>query len=353
MAVNQSHYALVVGIDDYPDFNPLKGAKNDANAFAAWLKDDVTGGGVPQANLELVLSSPSPVQPIQDDIDDALKRLFDSAKAANAQRLYIYFSGHGVSHTAFSTNLCLAKWSKRRTGAALDSMNYLECAKEMGVFKEVILFMDCCRTRTRGRNALHYQFPPISPGDAASSSRTFVGYATEYMLAAHEAAVTEEDELPTDDDVKEVRGHFTRALIEALEGKAAQAGGGVTADALKKYLDARTVEIAQAASHRQKPEVQNGLDTTPQPIFGSALPPAADQAGQSTVRISFGTNRSGDMIFEDGNLQALKQGKADSGPWDISGLRAGNYAIVDVDKNEFLAVRVRGDEQETINVQFD
>ncbi len=356
MPKHQDHYALVVGIDDYPDFNPLKGAKNDAKAFTNWLKNDETGGGIPDANFELVLSSPNPVKPIQDDIDDALKRLFDKAKDANAERLYIYFSGHGVAHTAFSTNLCLAKWSKRRTGAALDSMNYLECTKEMGIFKEIILFMDCCRTRTRGRNALHYTFAPIAPGVNAPNSRTFVGYATEYMLAAHEAAVTDEEILPLDDEdqkAEEVRGHFTRALIEALESKAARPEGGVTAGALKNYLETRTIEIAKSANHNQKPEVQNGLNTSPQPVFGSALPPADDQAGHVSIRISFGPARSGDMAFEGENLSVLKKGKAATGPWIISGLNAGFYAIVDVAKDEFKAVRILGDEQETINVHFD
>lgn len=350
MAVNEDHYALVVGIDDYPEFIALKGAKNDAEAFAGWLLDNGIGGGVAEANLKLVLSSPDPLQPIQDDIDDALKRLFDMAKGNAAKRLYIYFSGHGVAHTAFATNLCLAKWSKRRTGAALDSMNYLECAKEMGVFDEIIMLMDCCRTRTRGRNALNYQFPPISPGEIAT--RTFVGYATEYMLAAHEATVTEDDGL-ADDDAGEVRGHFTRALIEALEGRAAQPGGGVTAGALKKYLDSRTIEIAKAANHRQKPEVQNGLDTVLEPVFGSAMPPAPDQDGGVTVRVCFGPGRAGPMRFEDGGLANLREGPASSGPWDIPGLTRGSYAIVDVEKNEFEGIRITGDEQGVIDVQFD
>ena len=350
MAVNADHYALVVGIDDYPDFNPLNGAKNDANAFAAWLQNDAIGGGVPDDNLELVLSESDPVQPIQDDIDDALKRLFDSAKDNAASRLYIYFSGHGVAHTAFATNLCLAKWSKRRTGAALDSMNYLECAVEMGVFDEIVLFMDCCRTRTRGRNALHYQFPPITPGPIAT--KTFVGYATEYLLAAHEATVIDEDTLP-DDDTDEVRGHFTRALIEALEGHAARPQGGVTASALKKYLDARTVEIASTANHRQRPEIQDGLDSHPEPVFGSAVPIPDDQQNTVTVRILFGQNRVGPMRFEDGNLDSLQEGLGSDGPWQISGLKRGTYAIVDIGTDEYKTVRITGDEQEVVDVQFD
>jgi len=93
------HFALVVGIDHYPRFRSLKGARKDAEDFHAWLIDP-DGGGVPAANVELVLSKEDPVRPIHDDIDDALEKIlfFKARGGGGNKRLYLYFSGHGLGH---------------------------------------------------------------------------------------------------------------------------------------------------------------------------------------------------------------------------------------------------------------
>ena len=62
MAEHPDHYALVVGIDDYPQFRSLQGAKEDARQFAAWLRDTDTGGGLPEQNVKLLLSEPDPAR---------------------------------------------------------------------------------------------------------------------------------------------------------------------------------------------------------------------------------------------------------------------------------------------------
>ena len=58
-------FAVVVGLDDYPNFGsqgrPLKGAIADATRFAKWLKDTNTGGGLPERNCKEVLSTANPL----------------------------------------------------------------------------------------------------------------------------------------------------------------------------------------------------------------------------------------------------------------------------------------------------
>jgi hypothetical protein len=47
MAVNDLHFAVVVGINRYPGIKDLKYARDDAERFRDWLVD-LEGGGVPQ-----------------------------------------------------------------------------------------------------------------------------------------------------------------------------------------------------------------------------------------------------------------------------------------------------------------
>ncbi|MEM7013629.1 MAG: caspase family protein, partial [Verrucomicrobiota bacterium] len=119
MPTNADHFALVVGIDDYPKFKSLAGAKQDAKDFAKWLADDEMGGGVPNDNLKLILSKKNPTRPIHDDIDAALDEIFEATDNIRAERLYFFFAGHGLARSNFGADLCLATWSKRRMGLAL------------------------------------------------------------------------------------------------------------------------------------------------------------------------------------------------------------------------------------------
>ncbi|KAA3624791.1 MAG: hypothetical protein DWQ02_22625, partial [Bacteroidetes bacterium] len=43
MPIQPNDFALVIGIDDYPDFRSLNGAINDAEDFAHWLMDHDSG----------------------------------------------------------------------------------------------------------------------------------------------------------------------------------------------------------------------------------------------------------------------------------------------------------------------
>lgn len=347
MAKQPNHYALVVGIDDYPNFRSLKGAKRDAKDFAEWLVDDVTGGGIPSANLQLVLSKKNPLRPIHEDIDDALDVILDGVDQAPGERLYLYFSGHGLARSNTGTDLCLAKWSTRRKGLALDSEDYLSMLMESGRFREVIMLLDCCRIRKIRKRALPPTNDPAKPDDLAAKSRSFVGHATEFLNAAHEAATANDVVDNANDPI--VRGHFTRALIKALKGEAAEVGGGVRASRLKEYLEINTPEIAKLAKHSQMPEVQNGLPANPDPIFGSATPPA--HPNTVSVKVSFANPQLGQIILEDGNLTAIKQGVSSSGPWSLK-LKRGNYVLRDQNGAAERSIRITGHESGVVNVQF-
>lgn len=338
------HYGLIVGIDHYPNFRSLNGARRDAEDFHRWLIDP-EGGGVPVANVVLVLSKENPARPIHDDIDDALERILLHARGDNDdKRLYLYFSGHGLGRSNLGADLCLAPWSKQRRAMALDSLGYMQLVMGCGHFREVIFLLDCCRVREVRSIALPPTIEMPSPGDGAASCRSFVGYATEFMNAAYEA------EIGQTDGNSDVRGHFTRALMDALRGAAAEPTGGVRASRLKEYLEVHTPLIAKASNHIQKPEVVNGLDTSADPLFGHAKP--QQQMMVFKVNLAFPSFANGEIVVEDGQLRELKRGDASTGPWRIPVTGRTMLMLRYLPTGAQKIVRVEGNEMEELYVEF-
>jgi hypothetical protein len=265
--MNPEHYAVVIGIDNYPQYRPLEGAVADAKDFEKWLCVDADGGGIPVANCKGVYSGAKPLTPLQDQIDEAFVAIFGLVPATKGtRRLYVYFSGHGMAPTNLATHLCLANWSERFPNRALDSEEYLQAVLRLGKFSEVVMLFDCCRVRLVAAHGHPPDFNVPSPGVGAPKSRHFTGFATEFLNSAYEAATAK----PDAGQGPLVRGYFTRALLQALRGNAAQAGGGVPASKLKTYLEENTPKLAKADGYDQTPEIVNGLSGDP--VFGSAEP---------------------------------------------------------------------------------
>src|SRR4051812_4792408 len=81
-------FAVVVGVEGYPHFQPLRGAASDARSFHAWLVA-ADGGGLQPDNAKLILSDLQAQTPVQDEIDQMLVEVLDAAYArGGAHRLY-------------------------------------------------------------------------------------------------------------------------------------------------------------------------------------------------------------------------------------------------------------------------
>ena len=331
MPVCDRDFALVVGINDYPDYRPLQGAIEDARDFHRWLVDTNDGGGIPQAQCKLVVSTPNPVHPIQDDIDDALSELLDAVEQTPGRRFYLYFSGHGLSRSNMGADLCLARWSRRKRNAALDSEEYLKLVADPGRFAEVVFLLDCCRVRlveARGlRSTIHY-----GAGNSGNV-RLFTAYAAEFQNSAFEATVA-----GAGGDEPIVRGHFSRALMAGLRGGAARRDGGVPANDLKTYLEKETPRIAAESKHNQTPVVVNGLSGgADEPVFGAALP-------QSNVVITFTPQRAGHTVTLEGpSLDIVRKGPADAAGWSLT-LDGGLHLLRDEANGNQLEIRFRPEE---------
>lgn len=333
MPQQPTDYALIVGIDDYPNFRSLEGAKNDALAFEEWVLDCDQGGGVPPENCHTVLSQPDPLRPIQDDIDEELEEILSAIKnntPAEVRRFYLYFSGHGLSRDRLGMDLCLGKWSRTHRRQALDANDYHKVVAGWGKFSEIILLYDCCRVRMSNAHGRECGLGSPRPADAAGSDRCFIGYATEFQNLAMEAEVGGADSLGGQESL--IRGHFTSALLAALWGGAARDEGGVPASRLKDYLEAATIEIAERNGHKQTPEVINGFLSNNEPVFGAALPASYN------LEIRFNPARVGEMVLVGPDNQEIKRAPAATGPWRVQ-LSAGLHIIEDTASGDIQPIR--------------
>lgn len=328
-------YAVVVGLNDYPQFGsqgrPLKGAIEDATRFAKWLKDTAVGGGLPEKNCKEVLSTADPLGPNKLAVDLAIGSVISEARAAGGgRRLYFYFSGHGQARGPTNVALCLAHWSAMFRYAALSSESYRDMFLKCSPFSEVVIMLDCCRIRSIDATGGDSEIGCAVPVDDAGTKRFMLGFAAEFQNPAMEAEVTEG---AVGEEGPIVRGHFTEALLAGLYGGAATPNGGVTSGALKQYLELNVPRIAQDHEHTQVAQVLADFPEAAQPVFGSALPSA-------NFRIEFSAGRAGEMVLEGPDLEEVRRGDASTGPWELT-LAKGRYLLRDLSTGDQLDIPFR------------
>lgn len=333
-------YAVVIGLNDYPKFGsqgrPLEGAIEDAKRFATWVSDSETGGGVPAANCELILSTPDPLTPSKFAIDEALAKVKTAGEAAgDARRLYFYFSGHGQAKGPQDVALCLCHWSAVFRNAALSATLYRDMFLRCMPFREIVILLDCCRIRTIDATGLESEIACALPVAGSGEKRFLLAYATEFQNAAMEAAA-DDGEGPI------VRGHFTEALLAGLRGGAAQPGGGVPSSGLKRYLELNVTRVAAEHQHVQNAVVETNFKESEQPVFGSAKPAGG-------FRIEFSPGRTGEIVLEGPTLDEIKRGDASTGPWALE-LDRGLYLLRDLTTGEERPIPFRGSEEVTVVV---
>lgn len=313
-------YALVIGINDYtPLVNgglvTLSGAINDADRVERWLLDS-EGGQLMPPTCKKIISSPNPLRPLKDDIDDALVDIVRDivANGGDARRFYFYFAGHGsgVETNIEDTALCMAKWSELRRNNALSVEGYRKLILESGFFSEVIFWADCCRT------IVHNVMPESSSVNLPFKRRKigqagyFFGYATRYQ----------DESFEIENSIGEMRGAFTEVLLKGLAGAAAGADGIVDAQELKNYLDKETPEFARRNGFKQLPEVRHSFALQADCIFKRV------EVGLN-CQITFTAQRIGPIELWDGKVTLIHTfNLPQTGPKEIN-LGKGIYKLVD------------------------
>jgi hypothetical protein len=203
-------FAVVVGVEDYPDFQSLRGVHNDAKGFYEWLLDR-NGGGLDKNHVKLILSDAKTKTPVQDEIDLALVKVLDAAEACGgARRLYFYFGGHGATNypqTGDDVALLLTRWSTQLARLALSTQLYSSKLRGTGLFEELVIFLDCCRTTSVAAIGVEPAFA-VGWQKGPHATQTFIGYATEDGRPAFEVCKSDKWE-----------GIFTKCLLSTLRSR--------------------------------------------------------------------------------------------------------------------------------------
>lgn len=290
---NRYHYAVVVGINDYPGgYAALSGPVNDARAFAEWLTDP-QHGALPKGNVRQVLSPKrrpvrlSSAKPTKELVDDAIWATRESLRRElqkapeeervglrHESRIYLFVAGHGMMPGGGVAALLDAKAARgRQTNVELQS--YLEWLVADGLFAEVCVFADCCR---------NYELlaqPGVPPFDRAGEAGGKVIFLMALATTAGRLSFEDTDEsIPAD----ERRGYFSKALVEGLRGNAADPDTGlVTHELLRAYVDKVVAErtSSKPAGLRQGIETRQSGGNL---VFGPPRTRAAPRAQRGDHR---------------------------------------------------------------------
>jgi hypothetical protein len=282
--MNEQDYAIVIGINAYPRLRPLRGALSDAIEFAEWLRNP-SGGGLPEGNVELVISPERPplnlrtATPIQEDIDAALTRFGAERGRRIGRRLYFYFAGHGIGTAFNEVGMLMAHAAMTALKRNIGLARYRGYLHEHALFDQIVFIVDCCRDRMGGVETAGPDFTGDGPA----------GPVDDFTIMA--AAYGERALEPTPVDGGEPRGLLTAALLEGLKDAALADGSGrFTSGSLERYIKRRVPEMAGDVNVRQKPEIYPPRDEI---VFGSAT------VERVPVRIVASSRLTGDLVLRD------------------------------------------------------
>ncbi len=336
---NKQHYAVVVGINAYPDndVEALNSPVNDAKLFESWLTDPAEGG-LPAANVRTVYSAPTippgadrrDAIPTKTQIHEALYDLGTRCKAHVSQhpldwqhtRLYVYVSGHGIAPTPSEAALLMANAGPDWYGENFPCGSFLEFFKSAQYFKELVFFADCCRhwvddaplagptwTKVKGNNG---------------KVHALAGFATFFGDPAYE---------PTGDELEpgdQRRSFFTKALIEGLQGKAANPSTRrIDSVSLARYVKARVQKLTEKKHSPQIPQFPGDL-AEPIVFREDITLEEISEARTQTVSITLTTPFEGEVVLITGTLRELERHASAPKPWVVP-LKDGLYKVKPAD----------------------
>lgn len=239
----RNDYAILVGISYYPaeGFPPLEGPPRDVQCFYDWLIDP-QGGDVDPGNITRLLSPDPPPQVTSDmappqfgDFQVAFQHLVTgggrSIQNHSQNRLYLYFSGHGFCEirNQMPQAALYAANASRLFNWNIAGTLYALWAKEVALFGEIVLVMDCCRDAEATKMLMNPPLPAIANPGSARDVKLFCIYAAPKGGKAQERPIPELD--------NQVHSLLTHALLDAFEHATPDEKGNVTGHRIKGYIE--------------------------------------------------------------------------------------------------------------------
>ncbi|MGI5241170.1 caspase family protein [Dactylosporangium sp. CA-139066] len=320
-ARSDAHYAVVVGINRYPGLGDLHGPVDDAGRFHEWLVDP-DGGGLPERNVWLVPASSDAedrlttgtARPALGDINDALRDVNAVVRRRAAveptlwdrTRLYLFVAGHGLLPGDGEGALLAANASGEEPGYNLDLRLYKEWYRRCGLFRELVVFADCCRNDFPG--ATSYGPPFLQCSTVERDVRLAIGYGAAFGGRAYEGVIDGESLSPSDR-----RGLFTTALLRALRRHRRW-------DEVRALVNQTLAQLAEERRRDQRAEMAGDDDI----VFGRPGAPPPDDVYQVTIVFPAGAPEAVEVC--DGRLAVIGSWDTRQGPWR-RGLPPGLYYV--------------------------
>jgi hypothetical protein len=200
--------ALLVGIDQYKHMSPLSGCVADAVAMRDVLQRHENGE--PNYSCVLLNSAEQPVT--RKSLRAQWKKLFDCDG-----HVLFHFSGHGTP-TWTGGVLATQEGTSEEPGLPMDEL--LSFAKKSKA-KSILLILDCCY-------AGHLGNPNLLQGDGNDQGQAYLRQGLTILAASRDTQ-----------RARETAGHgiFTKLVLGALRGGAADVRGRVSAAAIYAYAE--------------------------------------------------------------------------------------------------------------------
>ena len=233
-------YAVVVGIENYPDLPAATYAERDAAAAKSFIR----ALGVPERNIVLLIGGRATKTGMEKTIEAWLPN-----NVSEKSRVYVYYSGHGAPDTKTGDAYLVPSDGDpqylAQTGYPLKRL-YAKLGELKA--KSVLVALDSCFSGAGGRSVL------------AKGTRPLVGKVDMAVQAQGKVSVISAsagDQISGAND-EAGYGLFTYNFLQGLNGAAKDAQGRVTLQSLYGYLKPRVQDDARRGNRDQTPQLQAG-----------------------------------------------------------------------------------------------
>ena len=241
-------WAVVIGVNSYPNIRQLKYAVNDATAFYNHL---VEYNQVPKENVVLLLDEDANLTRLRSALGIYLKN-----KASKDDMVIIYFAGHGATERDASSpdgdglEKYLLPYDVDPKELYATAMPMEEISRLLGRIRSdrLVFIVDTCYSGASGGRTI--SVADIRAGISDGFLDRITGGKGKIILTASGAneVSAESDELQ--------HGIFTHFLIKGLQGQADSDGDGlITVDEVYTYV---SKQVPQATNQEQHP-VKKGI----------------------------------------------------------------------------------------------
>ena len=205
--------ALVVGINTYNYASKLSGCVADAEAMANVLKQHADSERNYDCRLLVDKVGGEPIT--RNALFNACEELFANFR----EDVLFFFSGHGML-TPYGGFLCAYDSDRSNWGVPMEQIVRMANASQA---RDIVMILDCC-------HAGDFANPALLPAGGGQNAFTLL----RENMTVIAASLSTQASLEMDG-----HGLFTKAVVDALHGGAADPMGWVTAPAIYAYVERR------------------------------------------------------------------------------------------------------------------